>query len=575
MKEKLRVAIYSRKSKFSEKGESIGNQVDLCKDYIALNYPSNEYEVEIDIYEDEGWSGGTLDRPKFQEFMKEEQSNPYNILICYRLDRISRNIADFSSFMNELSKLDTSFISIREKFDTKTPMGRAMMYISSVFAQLEREVIAERIRDNMLELSKTGRWLGGDAPTGYSSEKYEMVKVCEKTANNVLEAKTRKACKLITNKDEKDIVITIFKKYLELKSLSGLEYYLLSNSIKSRHGKNFSISTIRTILTNPVYAKNDEDVLNYYNEKGINIYADDDRNEFDGNYGLISYNKMDGIKKRPVEEWVIAVGLHEGFIEGKDWVKVQELLRKNSDKKYRATVRSKNEAAFSGILKCKCCGAYMRPKTGTSKDLNGKTKFYYSCVNKEKSRGKNCNSRNVYGNDLEKNIIEEIKKIFIPNSEVYNELNKIQFSKNSGGQAEINSLEKRLNKNNEETKAVIDKMKYIDASLMDAINAELKRLKAEEKKLALQIEELKKKDKNEANEVRSEARTAKFILDIIDNAFDMFYSFDLKSKKDLLNIFVESVKGDGDIVEVKLLNTKIDESKKKGFYATYSGGHKK
>ena len=173
MKEKLRVAIYSRKSKFSEKGESIGNQVDLCKDYIALNYPSNEYEVEIDIYEDEGWSGGTLDRPKFQEFMKEEQSNPYNILICYRLDRISRNIADFSSFMNELSKLDTSFISIREKFDTKTPMGRAMMYISSVFAQLEREVIAERIRDNMLELSKTGRWLGGDAPTGYSSEKYE------------------------------------------------------------------------------------------------------------------------------------------------------------------------------------------------------------------------------------------------------------------------------------------------------------------------------------------------------------------------------------------------------------------
>lgn len=562
MKEKLRIAIYSRKSKFSEKGESIGNQVDLCRDYIALNCPSNEYEVEINIFEDEGWSGGTLDRPKFQEFMKTEQSNPYDILICYRLDRISRNIADFSNLMNELSKLDTSFISIKEKFDTKTPMGRAMMYISSVFAQLEREVIAERIRDNMLELSKTGRWLGGDAPTGYSSEKYEMVKVCEKTPNNGLEAKTRKACKLITNEDEKYIVLTIYKKYLELKSLSALECYLIQNNIKSRHGKNFSITTIRLILTNPVYAKNDKDVLNYYNEKGINVYAEDDRNEFDGRYGLISYNKMDGLKKRPMQEWVIAVGLHEGFIEGKDWIKVQHLLEKNSDKRYRAAVRTKNDAAFSGLIKCKCCGSYMRPKSGSSKDANGKTKFYYSCVNKEKSRGKNCNSRNVYGNDLEKNIMEEIKKIFVPNLDVYNELKKMQFSKSDSIVDDINSIEKRLNKNNEETKAVIDKMKYIDASLMDVINSELKRLKAEEEKLNLQIEGLKKKNKNE---VSSEKRTANFILDIIDNAFDMFYSFDLKFKKDLLNIFIESIKGDGDSIEVKLLNTKIDESKKKVF----------
>jgi len=575
MKEKLRIAIYSRKSKFSEKGESVGNQVELCKEYISLHYLASEYDIETDIYEDEGWSGGTLERPQFQEFMKVEQSNPYNILICYRLDRISRNIADFTNLITELSKLDTSFISIKEKFDTKTPMGRAMMFIASVFAQLEREVIAERIRDNMLELSKTGRWLGGDAPTGYSSEKYELVKVCEKTANNILESKTRKACKLVTNEDEKDIVITIFNKYMELKSLSQLEVYLLKNSIKSRHGKDYCIPTIRQILTNPVYVKNDKETLNYYNQKGITIYAEDDRNNFDGKYGLISYNKMDGVKKRPMDEWVIAVGLHEGFIDGKDWVKVQELLEKNSDKRYRATARSKNNAVFSGILKCKCCGSYMRPKSGTSKDANGKTKYYYSCVNKEKSRGHNCNSRNVYGNDLDNNIIEEIKKIFVPNSEVYKELKKMQFSKNDTSVDEINSLEKKLNKNNEETKAVIDKMKYIDASLMDVINAELKRLKEKEEKLTSQIEEFKKKSIKENNAISTEAKTSKFILDIIDNALDEFNNFDLKYKKDLLNIFIESAVGEGDTVEIKLLNTKIDESKKKGFYATYLGEHKK
>lgn len=83
------------------------------------------------------------------------RENKVNVLICYRLDRISRNIADFSNLINELSKHNVDFISIKEQFDTRTPMGRAMMYIASVFAQLEREVIAERIRDNLLELSKT------------------------------------------------------------------------------------------------------------------------------------------------------------------------------------------------------------------------------------------------------------------------------------------------------------------------------------------------------------------------------------------------------------------------------------
>ena len=90
-------------------------------------------------------------------------------IVCYRLDRISRNVSDYSNLITELNKLDISFISVTEKFDTTSNMGRAMMYIASVFAQLERETIAERIRDNMLELAKDGRWLGGNPPTGYKS----------------------------------------------------------------------------------------------------------------------------------------------------------------------------------------------------------------------------------------------------------------------------------------------------------------------------------------------------------------------------------------------------------------------
>ena len=196
MKEKVRIAIYSRKSKYSDKGDSVGNQIEIAMKYIKEHFPSDKYDVEIVIFEDDGFSGGNIDRPKFKEFLIEENKKPFNILICYRLDRISRNIADFSSLMNNITELGTSFVSIKEQFDTKTPMGRAMMYmigILSVFAQLEREVITERIRDNMIELAKTGRWLGGLTPTGYTSKRIELVDVYEESDSNIIEKKKKTA----------------------------------------------------------------------------------------------------------------------------------------------------------------------------------------------------------------------------------------------------------------------------------------------------------------------------------------------------------------------------------------------
>ena len=142
-------AIYYRKSKFTGKGESIGNQVELCRQNIFLSFP-NVTDDDILVFEDEGFSGGNTKRPKFQEMLKLCRKKQIKCIVCYRLDRISRNVSDYSALIEELNKLDVSFISINEKFDTSTSMGRAMMYIASVFAQLERETIAERIRDNMI-----------------------------------------------------------------------------------------------------------------------------------------------------------------------------------------------------------------------------------------------------------------------------------------------------------------------------------------------------------------------------------------------------------------------------------------
>ena len=136
--------------------------------------------------------------------MERIRKGGFQAIIVYRLDRISRNINDFAGLIDELTHLGVSFISIREQFDTSSPMGRAMMFIISVFSQLERETIAERIRDNMYELAKTGRWLGGVTPTGFTSEAVNKV---------TIDGKAKKACKLKLIPEEADIIRLIFELY--------------------------------------------------------------------------------------------------------------------------------------------------------------------------------------------------------------------------------------------------------------------------------------------------------------------------------------------------------------------------
>ena len=145
-----------------------------CRQYIAMHF-GEEAAENVLVYED--FSGGNLERPQFKKMMKDSQKIAFAAIVVYRLDRISRNIGDFAKLIEDLGDRHIDFISIREQFDTSSPMGRAMMYIASVFSQLERETIAERIRDNMHELSKTGRWLGGTTPTGYASESLSSVTV--------------------------------------------------------------------------------------------------------------------------------------------------------------------------------------------------------------------------------------------------------------------------------------------------------------------------------------------------------------------------------------------------------------
>ncbi|MCD7767152.1 MAG: recombinase family protein [Lachnospiraceae bacterium] len=393
------IAIYSRKSRFTEKGESIGNQVELCKEYIQIHYGTEALEHVV-IYEDEGFSGGNLNRPDYKKMMAAARKRKFKAIVVYRLDRISRNIGDFAGLIEELTRLDIAFVSIKEQFDTGTPMGRAMMYIASVFSQLERETIAERIRDNMHELAKTGRWLGGTTPTGYSSEAVKSVNI---------DGKTKKACKLKLIPEEAEVVRLIFDKYVETDSLTLTETELLNQGYKTKNNKTFTRFSIKSILQNPVYAIADQEMYDYFVNAKSELFSG--KEDFDGVHGIMAYNRTDQEKGkttilRPLNEWIVSVGLHPGIIPGKVWVRIQESLERNKSKSYRKP-RS-NEALLTGLLYCSC-GSRMYPKLDRRRSLDGKPVYTYICKMKERSGGSICNQKNANGNTLDAAIIEQIK----------------------------------------------------------------------------------------------------------------------------------------------------------------------
>jgi DNA invertase Pin-like site-specific DNA recombinase len=441
--------IYSRKSRFTGKGESIENQIEMCRQYIASHYGDAAAECAL-VYEDEGFSGGTLERPQFKKMMSDSQKISFAAIVVYRLDRISRNIGDFAKLIEDLSNREIGFISIREQFDTTTPMGRAMMYIASVFSQLERETIAERIRDNMHELAKTGRWLGGNTPTGYESESISNVTV---------DGKTRKACKLKIVPDEINLVKLIFETFIETGSLTKTDQFLLQGNYKTKRGKSFTRFAIKGILSNPVYMIADEDAYSYLTEHEVELFSGQEA--FDGQYGIMAYNRTlqrpgKSNQEKPMNEWIVSVGKHHGVIPGSMWVKAQTILGLNKSKSYRKP-RS-NVALLSGLLYCGKCGDYMRPKLTDRTTATGEPIFTYLCTTKERSRSHTCAIKNVNGNIMDAKVIAAIKEMGKNGSEMAEQISLVK--KEIRGEVdtcgtEMTKLQKLLEENDAEMKPLI------------------------------------------------------------------------------------------------------------------------
>lgn len=541
--------IYSRKSKFTGKGESTHNQIEACKRKIDLTFEDIDLENDVIIYEDEGYTGYNTNRPAFQRMLKDIKDKKIDTVVFYKLDRISRNVSDFSSLVNEFDNYYVSFLSATESIENITPSGRAMMFMISVFAQLERDTIAERIRDNMLELAKTGRWLGGNTPTGFQSEKIETI---------TLDGKVRKLYKLSPIDNEINIVINLFEKYKELKSQTKLETYTIQNNIKTKNGKDYTRWGLKNILTNPVYAIADKDTLEYFKSFGIDIYANEE--DFDGEHGLMVYNKTEKrgsksiVERKAITDWIVSVGKHKGVISGKDWVEVQNILNGNSDMRYRKPTKS--NALLSGILRCSHCGSFMRAKMKNKTiDKLGRRRFDYMCELKEKSRRQKCQCPNINGLEADDLVMAEIKKLVTPTSKFYKALKNISsntFNKDNKNNEEIKTLKSLINKNEKEISLLLDKVKYVDVSLLDDISSEIKKLKKTNEELKKQIKAITNTHFNEI----SDSDTAGLILNIIDTYFTSFDSLDLNTKRNLIRLLVSSVTTDGENITINFIGAR-------------------
>lgn len=546
-----KIAIYSRKSKFTGKGESVANQIELCREYILRTY-GEQYHDRIIVFEDEGYSGGNTNRPAFKSMMEAAKKGSFHVIVVYRLDRISRNIGDFANLIQDLSKLNIGFVSLREQFDTSSPMGRAMMYISSVFAQLERETIAERIRDNMHELAKTGRWLGGMTPTGFTSES---------VTNVTIDGKEKKAYKLKLLPEEAETVKLIFSLYHKTDSLSKTEAELLRLHVKTKSGKDFTRFSIKAILQNPVYLTADEDAYHYFKSNEAEIYSDS--TAFDGTHGMMVYNRTDQedgrhTKYLPISEWIVTVGQHSGLISSHDWLTVQESLERNKDKAFRKP--RINEALLTGLMFCKC-GSRMYPKITNRKMANGETIYTYGCDIKYRSKRSVCRCRNANGNILDTAIIEQIKMLSEDKSSLRLQLDKYKRQLSD----HVSQFTTQAESVKQEELTIQNKLDGLLDSLADAKDATVRELisrKIEE--LSVQYKQVKSRVA-ELENLTSQNTLNTDEFDLMAQMLSMFSScvdmMTLEEKRAAIRTLVHKIVWDGENAHVYLFGASdIDDS---------------
>ena len=353
---KVRCAIYTRKS--SEEGlemefNSLDAQRESCEAYVASQKAEGWLPVP-DHYDDGGFSGGNLERPALKRLLADIKSGLVDVVVVYKIDRLSRSLMDFAKLVEVFDRNSVTFVSVTQSFNTTTSMGRLTLNILLSFAQFEREVIGERIRDKFAASRRKGMWMGGVPPLGY-----DVV-----------------ARKLVVNTPEADLVRHIFERFLKVGSATLLvkELNAAGHRTKSwttqdgkvREGVPLTKNFLYKLLDNRVYL-------------GEAVHKGDAH-----------------------------AGEHPAIIDRAVWDKVQAVKTDNAPRKRAAATRATTPAPLKGLVTCAHCGRAMTP-THTRK--KGRLYRYYTCMKAINAGHDSCPVRSVAAGEIETAVVGQVRAL--------------------------------------------------------------------------------------------------------------------------------------------------------------------
>ena len=493
------IAIYCRVSteEQSENGYSIDEQERLLEEWCKkMGY------VIYKCYSDRGISGKNIkDRPALKELLSDAKAGKFDMVISWKINRVSRKLEDVLKIVNLLEKNNITFKSYSEPFETDTPAGRMQFQMMALIGEFERGTIAQNVKMGMIAKAKSGNWCGVRVLG------YDLV------PNNSPEEEKKGKNKLKINEKEAEIVRFIFNEYSKGKGYKAITNQINKLGYKTKKGNDFSVGSIRDILTNPVYI------------------------------GEIRYNVRQNWsekRRRNINPNPIRVkGKHEAIIDRELWDKVQLILESKKGKPSRIY---DGEYPLTGILRCPKCGAGMviSRTTNTLADGSKKRIAYYCCGNWKNKGTSVCNSNTIRVDKANEYVFKKIEELVSNEAmikAVVKNINKERKDKVKPAKRLLGDIDKELEKLDKR------KRKIFEAYEDDILTKEEFQTRKNELNEKIRIlEEEKKPLLNTISEEVSEEIPYEFIKDILMNFSKILNSsVSREQQKKLLHMIISEI----------------------------------